>query len=75
MTGVGQTGDVGTLPAHQNAAADLPVAFTGHIECGPVVRTGVNESESDDSPVRVGSRGWAWQPRATMTDPRLQGDY
>jgi hypothetical protein len=57
------------------AAAQPPVAFSGHIVCGSTVRTGVNESPADGGPVRVRTRGWAWQPTATMSDPRLEGDY
>ncbi len=57
------------------AAAQPPVAFSGRIVCGEPVRTGVNESSADGGPVRLRTRGWAWQPVATMSDPRLEGDY
>ena len=40
-----------------------PVEFSGHIECGPEVRSGT----SDMAP--------AWQQPATMSDPRLEGTY
>ena len=56
-------------------AAQPPVAFTGRIVCGDTVRTGVDESPEDGGPVRLRTRGWAWQPTATMSDPRLEGDY
>jgi len=57
------------------AVRQPPVAFTGRIVCGPAVRTGVDESSPEGDLVRVRSRGWAWQPSATMSDPRLEGDY
>lgn len=57
------------------AVVQPPVAFTGRIVCGPGVRTGVDESSPEGDLVRVRSRGWAWQPSATMSDPRLEGDY
>lgn len=57
------------------AVVQPPVAFTGRIVCGPDVRTGVDESSPEGDLVRVRSRGWAWQPSATMSDPRLEGDY
>lgn len=61
---------------HQDAeAAQPPVAFTGRIVCGDAVRTGVSESPADGGPVRRRTRDWAWQPTATMSDPRLEGDY
>ena len=56
-------------------AVQPPVAFTGRIVCGDTVRTGVSESAADGGPVRLRTRGWAWQPTATMSDPRLEGDY
>jgi hypothetical protein len=56
-------------------AAQPPVAFTGRIVCGDTMRTGVDEATSDGGPVRVRTRGWAWQPTATMSDSRLEGDY
>ena len=56
-------------------AAQPPVAFTGVIVCGDTVRTGVDGSPADGGPVRLTTRGWAWQPTATMSDPRLEGDY
>jgi hypothetical protein len=57
------------------AAADAPVAFTGHIECGPEVRTGIEEPGAEIGAVNM-SRGYAWQPVATeMSDPRLMGRY
>ena len=51
------------------------MAFTGRIVCGPSVRTGVDETPTDGGPVRLRVRGWASQPTATMSDPRLEGDY
>ena len=57
------------------AAAQPPVAFTGRIVCGDTVRTGVSESPADGGHVRLRPRGWSWQPTATMSDPRLEGDY
>jgi hypothetical protein len=57
------------------AVAQPPVAFTGRIVCGDTVRTGVSESPADGGPVHLRTRGWAWQPTATMSDPRLEGDY
>ena len=60
----------------QDAEAERPpVAFTGRIVCGDTVRTGVSESPADGGPVRLRTRGWAWRPTATMSDPRLEGDY
>lgn len=57
------------------AITSPPVEFTGRIICGPPVRTGVDERPADGGAVHVRSRGWAWQPTATMSDPRLEGDY
>ncbi len=57
------------------AAAQPPVTFSSRIVCAETVRTGVSESPADGGPVRVRTRGWAWQPAATMSDPRLEGDY
>jgi len=56
-------------------SAQRPVAFTGRILCGDSVRTGVSDSPADVGPERLATRGWAWQPTATMSDPRLEGDY
>ena len=56
-------------------AAQAPVAFTGRIVCGDPVRTGVDEAPAVGGPVRLRTRGWAWRPTATMSDPRLEGDY
>ena len=64
-----------TGPFPDAAAGQLPVAFTGRVVCGEVVRTGVDELPEDGGPVRLRTRGWAWQPTATMSDPRLEGDY
>jgi hypothetical protein len=55
--------------------AQLPVAFSGRVVCGELVRTGRDESPKDGGPVRLTTRGWAWRPVATMSDPRLEGDY
>ena len=57
------------------AVVQPPVAFTGRVVCGPAVRTGVDESSPEGDLVRLRTRGWAWQPTATMSDPRLAGDY
>ena len=61
-------------PIPSAAAAQPPVAFSGSIVCGSPVRTGVDEAAAG-GPVRLRTRGWAWQPTATMSDPRLAGDY
>jgi hypothetical protein len=53
-----------------------PVEFTGSIVCGPDARTGMADiplSGGDTSVTH--SRGWAWQPSATMSEPRLEGTY
>ena len=62
-------------PPQDTAVAQPPVAFTGRIVCGDIVRTGESESPADGGPVRLRTRGWAWQPTATMSDPRLDGVY
>jgi hypothetical protein len=61
-------------PIPSAAGVPAPVAFSGSIVCGSPVRTGVDES-TPTGPVRLRTRGWAWQPTATMSDPRLEGDY
>jgi len=72
-TSIAVVPSVATSP--QGTAAEPPVAFTGRIVCGDTMRTGVDESTTDGGPVRVRTRGWAWQPTATMSDPRLEGEY
>ena len=67
--------DAATAAPQDAEAAQPPAAFTGRIVCGDIVRTGVNESPADGGPVRLTTRGWAWQPTATMSDSRLEGDY
>src|SRR5687767_7350689 len=57
------------------AVEQAPVAFTGRIVCGPDVRTGVDASSAEGDLVRLRTRGWAWEASATMSDPRLEGDY
>ena len=62
------------------AAVTPPTEVSGHIECGPEVLSGTYESMSlpltDDQTLLVGqTRGYAWQPTATMSDPRLEGTY
>jgi hypothetical protein len=74
----GREGD--SLPA---AATDeeraAPTEFTGHIVCGPEVRTGTSEWLRDAAGGITGARqqrGFAWQPTTTeMSDTRLAGDY
>ena len=66
---------VATDTAPDAEAAQPPAAFTGRIVCGDTIRTGVDGSPVDGGPVRLTTRGWAWQPTATMSDPRLEGDY
>jgi hypothetical protein len=64
------------VTAQDEAAPAVPVEFTGHIVCGPEVRTGMTDvplSETETSVVQ--NRGWAWQPSATMSEPRLVGTY
>jgi hypothetical protein len=65
--------------AAQEEAPSVPVEFTGHIACGPEVRHGTDTSETlqvgDEQVRHSGSHGYAWQPTATMSDPRLEGDY
>lgn len=68
------------VTAQEAAIPGLPTEFSGHIECGPEVRTGTDERETlgegDEQVLRLTSRGWAWQPVATtMSDPRLEGTY
>jgi hypothetical protein len=68
----------GAAPGAATSDADLarPVEFTGHIVCGPDVRTGMTDlppSGADTSVVH--NRGWAWQPSATISEPRLAGTY
>lgn len=49
-----------------------PSAFTGHIVCGPPVRTETSTQAGDHQEFR----GGAWTPTAAeMTEPRLDGDY
>jgi hypothetical protein len=48
-----------------------PVAFTGHVVCGDQVR----ESMVQLGAPPIMNRGGAWNPSATMSDPRLEGDY
>jgi hypothetical protein len=63
----------------EDVAGSPPVEFTGHIECGPEVRHGIDSSETlqvgDDQVRHSGSHGYAWQPIATMSDPRMEGTY
>ena len=53
-------------PSHQP-----PVAFTGNVLCGDQVRP--DTTEFGDGVAK--HRGGAWHPTATMSDPRLEGDY
>ena len=70
---------VAAAAQEDDAAANPPVEFTGHIECGPEVRHGTDSSEvlqvGDDQVRHSGSHGFAWRPSATMSDPRLEGTY
>jgi hypothetical protein len=64
------------VTAQDEAAPVVPVEFTGHIVCGPEVRTGVTDIPlSGGDTLVMRSRGWAWQPSATMSEPRLEGTY
>jgi hypothetical protein len=59
------------VAAQDDAAAPLPVEFTGHVVCGDQVRPNTTEVGAGS----FASRGGAWHPSATMSDPRLEGDY
>ena len=68
----------GAAPGAATSDTELtrPVEFTGTIVCGPDVRTGMTDiplSGGDTSVMR--SRGGAWQPSATISEPRLEGTY
>jgi hypothetical protein len=72
----GQQGGAAPGAATSDAGLTRPVEFTGHIVCGPEVRTGMTDIPLSDSDTSVAhSRGWAWQPSATMSEPRLEGTY
>jgi hypothetical protein len=58
--------------ATTDASTQALTEFTGHIACGPEVRRGT--SASNDSGL-FQARGFAWQPSASISDPRLAGDY
>ena len=75
---LGQEG--GSPPgAATDAAPQPPTEVSGHIECGPEVRSGTYDSEAyplADGQLVIGrTQGYAWQPTATMSDPRLEGTY
>ena len=54
------------------SASGSPTEFTGHIRCGPPVRTETSTIAGDHQELR----GGAWTPTATaMSDARLDGDY
>jgi hypothetical protein len=72
------TGSAVGVMAQEDAAVSPPREFTGHIVCGPEVRTGTLESvaAADDSGSALSrTRGYAWETSATMSDPRLEGTY
>ncbi len=52
-----------------------PVGFTRHLDCGPEVRAGSDETVDGGGPIRIRHREWAWQPSGRMSDPRLEGTY
>jgi hypothetical protein len=62
---------VGAAAQDKTAPAQLPAEFTGHIACGPEVRSPTSETQGGV----VQGRGGAWHPTATMSDRRLEGDY
>jgi hypothetical protein len=58
----------------EDTAAQAPTAFSGHIECGPEVRSGTTTIRSIEGGGSATSRrDYAWQQTATMSDPRLDG--
>ena len=66
----------GASSAEPGAQVTMPVEFTGHIVCGPDVRTGTTDIPLSDTETSVvQTRGSAWQPSATMSEPRLEGTY
>ena len=66
---------VGVTAQEEDAATSVPVEFTGHIVCGPEVRTGTSELVPDAAGSSTGlrsERGYAWQPYTTeMSETRL----
>ena len=74
----GQQG--GSVPgAATDAAPQPPTEVSGHLICGPEVRAGTLDTEvvplADGSMSIAHTAGYAWQPTATMNDPRLEGTY
>ncbi len=72
-------GSTAAVTAQGEGTVSPPVEFTGHLACGPEVRHGTDTSETlevgDGRVFHTGSRGYAWRPTATMSDPRLEGTY
>ena len=63
-------GSSAVVTAQGSAPPEPPVAFTGHVVCGDQVR-----DNTIMTGVPIQSRGGAWHPTATISDPRLEGDY
>jgi hypothetical protein len=58
-----------------SASLRLPSEVTGHIECGPEVRSGTTSTKAIGDLTITQTRGFVWQPTATVSDPRLEGTW
>ena len=70
---------IGVSAQEEEAEVSPPAEVSGHIDCGPEVRSGSSDPEvyplAEGPLIIERTHGYAWQPSATMSDPRLEGTY